>query len=407
MNPAIVVTGASSGLGRELARAAAAAGEKACFVLIARSQPALEALAAELAQAGAQAMALPLDVAGRTAGDTIERFLRERDLTCDVVINSAGLNVHGPAAEADRAEQMRLVEVNIRALTELSLRFLPGMVERRRGGVLNLGSIMGYTPGVNMSLYHASKAYVLAFSRALAGEVSGSGAHVMCFAPGVTRTAMVDRLPIRRDPMFKLMPRSNAVETCQAGWSAFRAGRVVYTPRLVDRLVALLFATLPTGAVPHLQGGSGIARQTDVSTRPATVVTGPNSTIVEADGAKHELPLDLAAADAGAAIERALAEHGLHCETLVNCAVPAPDGRATGTGLAAQMRTFDINVSTLTDMTLRLLPGMVARGRGRIVNPIPAGRGAVERGSAAHVRWFNAALAIELKRTGVSVGERI
>src|SRR5262245_21741072 len=145
LQPAIVVTGASSGLGQAIARLAAREG--AFLLLVGREQAALDALATELAAGGAQAAALPLDLTTPGAVDAVEGALTARGLYCDVLVNSAGLVVYGPAAQVSRAEQLDLLDVNIRALTALTLRFLPGMLARGRGGVLNLGSITGYAPG--------------------------------------------------------------------------------------------------------------------------------------------------------------------------------------------------------------------------------------------------------------------
>src|SRR6185312_13397119 len=139
MKPAIVVTGASSGIGREIARIASGDGQP--IVLVARSRDALDALAAELTAAGAQAIVVAADLSDGSAGTAIESALSGHGLVCDVLVNSAGFALAGRAAELPREEQMRLLDVNIRALTELTLRFLPGMVARGRGGILNVGSI--------------------------------------------------------------------------------------------------------------------------------------------------------------------------------------------------------------------------------------------------------------------------
>ena len=177
---------------------------------------------------------------------------RARGLCCDVLVNSAGFALAGPAAALPRAEQMQLLDVNIRALAELTLRFLPGMVARGRGGILNVGSITAYTPGPNMAAYHASKAFVRSFSAALATEVEGTGVTVTCLSPGVVRTAFLDDLPIKDDRVFKLMPRADAVSTARAGWLGFRAGRRLVIPRLIDRI---LVGAADGGAVASGAGG--------------------------------------------------------------------------------------------------------------------------------------------------------
>jgi short-subunit dehydrogenase len=250
MKPAIVVTGASSGIGRDLARIAAREGS--FMVLVGRSQAALEEVAAELISGGAQALALGLDLADPDAGDRIESELRARDLYCDVLVNSAGFGLFGLAAEIDRAEQLKLLDVNARALTDLTLRFLPGMVARGRGGVLNVGSITGYMPGPKMALYFASKAYVRSFSAALAAELAGSGVTVTCLAPGVVRTAFFERCAVGHTRLFKIAPRSNADATAAAGWRGFRAGKRVVIPRLVNRMIASLCIVLPDRALARL-----------------------------------------------------------------------------------------------------------------------------------------------------------
>lgn len=243
MEPAIVVTGASSGIGRELARVAARDGS--VMVLIGLSPDALDDLAAELGRSGVQAHALSIDLADNDAGQRIENKLAEIGVYCDVLVNSAGFGVFGAAAESDRDAQLKLIDVNIRALTELTLRFLPGMITRRRGGVLNVGSITGYAPGPNMSTYYASKAYVRSFSAALAAEVAGTGVTVTCLVPGVVRTAFFDSSGVGRTRLFKMAPRANAPETAETGWRAFRAGKRLLIPRLIDRIIVAACIMLP------------------------------------------------------------------------------------------------------------------------------------------------------------------
>jgi short-subunit dehydrogenase len=243
LKPAIVVTGASSGIGREIARVAVRDG--AFLLLVARSAESLAALVQELESQGGVAAALPLDLQRPDVPDRIEQALRERNLYCDVLVNSAGFGVFGQAAVAQSAEQLNLLDVNIRALTALTLRFLPGMIERRRGGVLNVGSITGYFPGPNMAAYYASKAFIRSFSAALAAEVAGSGVTVTCLAPGVVRTPFFERCGVGESRLMKLMPRSDAVATAQAGWQGFKAGKSLVVPRLINRMIVGIFRLVP------------------------------------------------------------------------------------------------------------------------------------------------------------------
>ena len=245
--PAIVVTGASSGIGQAIARVAAR--EKSFLLLVGRSQRALDDLVAELAAAGAPAAALAVDLLAPGALDAIEHALAARGRYCDVLVNGAGFGVFGPAAQAARGEQLGLIDLNIRALTDLTLRFLPGMLARGRGGVLNLGSITGYAAGPNMAAYYASKAYVNSFSAALAAEVAGSGVTVTCLAPGVVRTAFFARCGVGQTRLMKLMPRTSAAATAEAGWRGFKAGKPLVVPRWIDRFSVLVCRLVPAGAI--------------------------------------------------------------------------------------------------------------------------------------------------------------
>jgi short-subunit dehydrogenase len=126
------------------------------------------------------------------------------------------------------------------------------MVARDRGGVLNLGSIAGYTPGPNMAIYHASKAYVRSFSAAIAAEVAGTGVTVTCLSPGVVRTAFYRGMPVKHMLLFKAIPRSDAPDAAKAGWRGFRAGKRLVIPRLIDRILTMFFVLLPAAAIPRL-----------------------------------------------------------------------------------------------------------------------------------------------------------
>jgi uncharacterized protein len=255
MKPAIVVTGASSGIGLALARVAArevsqeasqgASQERAAIVLVGRSPQALGDLATELRKSGVEAHVLAIDLAASGSAQQVEGGLAQRELYCDVLVNSAGFGLFGPAVEVDREQQLSLIAVNVRALTDLTLRFLPGMTGRRRGGILNVSSIAGYMPGPNMAVYHASKAYVRSFTAALASEVAGTGVTVTCLSPGIVRTAFFQRAHWGRTRLVKLLPRSNAGDVAEIGWRGFRAGKSLVIPGLANRIIAAALALVP------------------------------------------------------------------------------------------------------------------------------------------------------------------
>jgi short-subunit dehydrogenase len=250
--PAIVVTGAASGIGREIARLAAI--DDSFLLLVDRSCQQVNDFVAELAADGVKSAAVCIDLTAPDALQSIESALSERELYCDILVNSAGFGVFGPAAKVSEREQMSLVDVNVRALTALTLRFLPGMVARGRGGVLNLGSITGYAPGPNMAVYYASKAFVNSFSAALAIELAGTGVTVTCLAPGIVTTPFFERCPEAQTRMYDLMPQSSTIDVATAGWVGFKAGKRMITPHWRNKLVISTGKVLPQGMVLQLLG---------------------------------------------------------------------------------------------------------------------------------------------------------
>jgi short-subunit dehydrogenase len=226
-----------------------AALEGSFLLLVDRSCQQLSDFVAELAADGVQAAAVCIDVTGSDAVRSIESALSERELYCDVLVNSAGFGVFGPAAEVPDGQQMNLIDVNIRALTELTLRFLPGMVARSRGGVLNLGSITGYAPGPNMAVYFASKAFVNSFSAALASELAGTGVTVTCLTPGVVMTPFFERCPGAQTWLFNVMPPSNAIDVATAGWLGFKAGKRMVIPKLRNQFIVTISRLLPQSMI--------------------------------------------------------------------------------------------------------------------------------------------------------------
>jgi uncharacterized protein len=244
MQPAAVITGAASGIGRELARCAALDG--ATVVLVDRSQEGLADLAAELGISGTQVHTLLVDLVSKDAGQWLENALAELGLYCDVLVNCAGFGVFGAATQADRQLQLELIDVNVRALTEACLRFVPGMIGRGRGRILNIGSITGYVPGPNMAAYHASKAYVRSFTAALRTELAGTGVSVTCLSPGIVVSPFFLRTGFNKTRLAGLMPRSTAREVATAGWRALQNGKPVVMPGLWNRTIIAA-----CGLVPH------------------------------------------------------------------------------------------------------------------------------------------------------------
>lgn len=252
MLPAIVITGASSGLGAEFARLAG--GEDAPIVLIARSRPELEALARTLEASGKRAEVICLDLGLRGAGEAVARELDARGLYCDILINNAGFGLFGDTVELDRERQLGLIDLNVRATTELMLRFLPAMLARGRGRILNLSSVAAFTPGPRMALYYASKAYLLSLSQALAQENRHTGVTVTCLCPGPVKTPFLTRAGANKTAMFRLLPKLAADEVARAGWDAMKAGQTLCVPGVRNKISIAFIRLVPRGAILALVG---------------------------------------------------------------------------------------------------------------------------------------------------------
>ena len=252
MQPAIIITGASSGLGAEFAQLAVREGAK--VVLIARSMPDLEAVAAKIDRPGASSVVLGIDLAAPDAGEVIARELEARGLYCDILINNAGFALFGDAIGLDRETQLGIIDVNLRAATDLMLRFLPAMVERRRGHVLNVGSVASFVPGPRMAVYFATKAYLLSLSQALMLEVRGSGVTVTCLCPGPLKTPFLARAGADKTALFKGLRKLRAAEVARAGWEAMKAGRALCVPGIGNKVAVTATRFLPRAAVLAIVG---------------------------------------------------------------------------------------------------------------------------------------------------------
>ncbi len=232
-----LVTGASSGIGRELARAAAADGFD--VVLVARNRGALEALAAELRAAhGVEARVLVADLAGPRAAAEIFAATEGAGVRVDALVNDAGVGWWGRFHELDPEGEMRTVRVNVAALTHLCALFLPAMVRRGSGRVLNVASTAGFQPGPMMATYYASKAYVLSLSEALAAELAGTGVTVTVLCPGPTRSDFQRRAGMEGIRLASGLPVMQSCATvARAGWRGMRRGRRVVVPGLLNKLL--------------------------------------------------------------------------------------------------------------------------------------------------------------------------
>jgi len=218
-----LVTGASFGIGEALAARLAAGGHD--LVLVARTKERLEALAARLReQHGRTVHVVPADLSDPAAPEAVFDATRALGVEVDVLVNNAGFGSNGPFIEQDPSREAAMVQVNVTALMLLCRYFVPGMVARGRGRVLNIGSTAGFQPGPFMATYYATKAFVLSFSEALAHEVADSGVTVTCACPGATASEFATRSGNEDSRLFKQRKPASAEDVAEHAYEAMKRG---------------------------------------------------------------------------------------------------------------------------------------------------------------------------------------
>jgi len=245
-----LITGASSGIGLEFARAFAAGGFD--LVLVAPGEDKLKALAAEVsARETINARVLAADLGEVGAAARIFARLQSDGTKIDVLVNNAGFGARGIFATLPRERQLEMVQVNVVALTDLTRLFLPDMLQRRRGRILNVASVAGFQPGPYMAVYYATKAYVLSLSEALSKELSGSGVTVTCLCPGPTETGFAAAADLEGSLLFRLAV-ANARDVARAGYDAAMAGKRLVVPGFLNRFAVFAVRVAPRGLVLSL-----------------------------------------------------------------------------------------------------------------------------------------------------------
>jgi short-subunit dehydrogenase len=248
----VLITGASSGIGLELARCFAADGCR--LILLARNTDALEALAGELRQAHKiETLVLTADLSRPEIPERVFKELQGRGIKVDILVNNAGFGANGAFAELPLQRQLEMIQVNITALTNLTGLFLPGMIERRHGGVLNVGSLAGFLPGPGMAVYYATKAFVLSFTEALAEELIGTGVTATALCPGPTTTNFGN---ISHGHKMRRLntPKMPAATVASYGHRAFRQGRSLAIPGWQYHFLIFLIRILPRWCVRKMAG---------------------------------------------------------------------------------------------------------------------------------------------------------
>jgi len=242
MKPVTLITGASAGIGAALTRVFAAHGHE--LVLVARREERLMALAEEIAATGRpRPTVLAIDLEQRGAASRIAAELTSRDLEPEIVVNNAGFGLAGPAAALSRDQQLGMIDLNMRALTELSLAFVDSLA-RHRGGILNVASTAAFLPGPGMAIYFASKAYVLSFSEALHRELAGRGVRVTALCPGPVPTEFQARSGMQLNRSMDLLALP-ADRVAQIGYRGFMRGKRVVIAGFGNRIVVFLVRFVP------------------------------------------------------------------------------------------------------------------------------------------------------------------
>jgi short-subunit dehydrogenase len=239
----VLITGASSGIGLELAKCFAAEGSS--LVLVARNTAALEELAAELRKENSiEVMVLTADLALPGTPKKVLSELQGRGVQVDVLVNNAGFGAHGHFSELPLQLQLEIIQVNVTALTDLTGLFLPGMLERKRGGVLNVASVAGFVPGPGLAIYYATKAFVVSLTEALAEELAGTPIKVMALCPGPTKTNFGNVAGFKSARRIQ-MGSMSAKEVAFEGHRAFRHGRTMVISGWRNRILVFLMRFVP------------------------------------------------------------------------------------------------------------------------------------------------------------------
>ena len=242
--PTTLITGASNGIGLELARIFARNGHS--LILVARNRKRLEEIAAELRSVPVQIVAKDLSRIGAA-----EELVQEAP-QCDVLVNNAGYTVFGKFAETSLADELGMMQLNMRTLVILTKLYLPAMIAAHSGRIMNVASTAAFQPGPLMSLYYATKAFVLSFSEAIANELKGTGVTVTALCPGPTATGFQERGKMENSGLVKGKKIMDARTVAEAGYRALMAGKTVEIPGLQNKLLAQSVRLSPRSVVTNL-----------------------------------------------------------------------------------------------------------------------------------------------------------
>jgi short-subunit dehydrogenase len=251
--PVALITGASSGIGLDLAKLFSQGGHD--LVLVARNEGALKALAEDLEKKhGIKAHVLAKDLNRVESAQEIFDELTAKAIAVEVLVNNAGFGTHGPFARSDLAKELAMIQVNVVALIQLTRLFLPQMLSRKSGKIMNVGSMAGFVPGPYMSVYFATKSFVLSHSVSLAQEVRGKGVIVSALCPGPTKTEFQKRANIAESKVLNKPRSMMSMDVAKAGYEGLMAGKTIVVPGLSNKVIRVASKIAPRGVLAKVVG---------------------------------------------------------------------------------------------------------------------------------------------------------
>jgi short-subunit dehydrogenase len=259
-NEYALITGASSGIGYELAKVFARNGFN--LILVARNLGKLEAVAQELTRDHmTECHVISADLSLVSGVEEVHRRVHEKNLTISVLVNDAGVGIYGPFRQTDFKTEAQMINLNVVGLTYLTKLFVKEMVENGSGKILNVASVVGFWPVPRMSVYAATKAYVISFSQSLASELKGTGVQVSVLCPGAVDTGFLksgekEAKSPRPGLVFRVLGRARYMDAATVATVAYRdlmKNKRVIVPSAFFRVFRVTMRCLPQGLVSDLR----------------------------------------------------------------------------------------------------------------------------------------------------------
>lgn len=259
-SPAVLITGASGGIGEAFAHVAAGDGHP--LILVARTEAELHRVrGVVISRYAIPVTIIVLDLSKPGSSEILVNELEARQIAPEILINNAGYGLIGKAAEISREDQLQMIDLNVRALTDLTLRFLPRMILKGSGGIINVASTAAFMPGPNMAVYFATKAFVLSFTDALYEETKGTGVTLTTLSPGPVDTGFQRRAGMKQARALSRVVPKGAMAVAQAGWAGFKEGERLVVPGTMNKLAAYAMRGAPRRMIlPVIKRAMGAAK---------------------------------------------------------------------------------------------------------------------------------------------------